>query len=175
MAVARQTGEASEREVNTVQNWPLRKGEVMSEEESGNDLLGLTEKIVSAHVANNAVSSANLPDLIRAVYAALGNVRAAGKPAPTPQPAVPIKKSVTPNYIVCLEDGRKMKMLKRHLKTDHNITPKEYRERWGLPSDYPMTAPNYAKVRSALAKKIGLGRKRKNVKAKGNRKGAAKK
>ncbi len=89
-----------------------------------------------------------------------------------PKPAVPIKRSVTPNYIVCLEDGKKFKMLKRHLKTDHNMTPKEYRERWGLPSDYPIVAPVYAKQRSALAKKIGLGRKRKNVKAKG--KGAAK-
>ena len=84
-----------------------------------------------------------------------------------------LKRSVTPNHVVCLEDGKKMKMLKRHLKTDHNLTPKEYRERWGLPSDYPMTAPNYAKARSALAKKIGLGRKRRNVKAKG--KGAMKK
>ncbi len=145
----------------------------MPKNNDSNDLLGLTEKIVSAHVANNAVSSADLPDLIRAVYAALGNVKTAGEAPPTPKPAVPIKRSVTPNYIVCLEDGRKMKMLKRHLKTDHNMTPKEYRERWGLPQDYPMTAPNYAKVRSELAKIIGLGRKRKTVKAKG--KSAAKK
>ncbi len=113
----------------------------MSEEEGGNDLLGLTEKIVSAHVANNAMSSADLPDLIRAVYAALGNVKTAGEAPPTPKPAVPIKRSVTPNHIVCLEDGKKFKMLKRHLKTDHNMTPKEYRERWGLPSDYPIVAP----------------------------------
>ena len=145
----------------------------MPKEENGNDLLGLTEKIVSAHVANNAVSSADLPDLIRAVYAALGNVKTAGEAPPTPKPAVPIKRSVTPNHIVCLEDGKKFKMLKRHLKTDHNMTPKEYRERWGLPSDYPIVAPNYAKARSELAKKIGLGRKRKT--AKGKSKGAAKK
>ncbi len=145
----------------------------MSEEENRNDLLGLTEKIVSAHIANNAISSADLPNLIRAVYDALGNVRAAGETAPRPKPAVPIKRSVTPNHIVCLEDGKKMKMLKRHLKTDHNLTPKEYRERWGLPSDYPIVAPAYAKQRSALAKKFGLGRKAKAVKAKG--KGAAKK
>ncbi len=145
----------------------------MPKEESGNDLLGLTEKIVSAHIANNAISSADLPNLIRAVYDALGNVRAAGETAPKPKPAVPIKRSITPNYIVCLEDGRKMKMLKRHLKTDHNMTPKEYRQRWQLPPNYPMTAPNYAKARSELAKKIGLGKKRRNVKAKG--KGAAKK
>ncbi len=140
--------------------------------EGGNDLLGLTEKIVSAHVANNRMSGANLPDLIRAVYAALDNVRTGAGTPSLPKPAVPIKRSVTPSYIVCLEDGRKMKMLKRHLKTDHNMTPKEYRQRWQLPPDYPMTAPNYAKARSELAKKIGLGKKRRNVKAKG--KGAAK-
>ncbi len=145
----------------------------MSEEENGNDLLGLTEKIVSAHVANNRMSGANLPDLIRAVYAALDNVRTGAATPSLPKPVVPIKRSVTPNYIVCLEDGRKLKMLKRHLKTDHNLTPKEYRERWGLPSDYPIVAPAYAEQRSVLAKKIGLGRKPKNVKAKG--KGAAKK
>jgi predicted transcriptional regulator len=145
----------------------------MSEQENGNELLGLTEKIVSAHVGNNAMSSSDLPDLIKAVHAALENVSAAGETAPTPKPVVSIKRSITLNYIVCLEDGRKMKMLKRHLKTDHNMTPKEYRQRWQLPPDYPMTAPNYAKARSELAKKIGLGKKRRNVKAKG--KGAAKK
>jgi len=145
----------------------------MPKNNDSDDLLGLTEKIVSAHVANNAVSSADLPDLIRAVYAALGDVKTTGEAPPTPKPAVPIKRSVTPNHIVCLEDGKKFKMLKRHLKTDHNMTPKEYRERWGLPSDYPIVAPAYAKQRSALAKKIGLGRKRKN--AKGKSKGAAKK
>ncbi len=144
----------------------------MPKNNDSNDLLGLTEKIVSAHVANNAVLSADLPDLIRAVYAALGDVKTAGEAPPTPKPAVPIKRSVTPNYIVCLEDGKKFKMLKRHLKTDHNMTPKEYRERWGLPSDYPIVAPAYAKQRSALAKKIGLGRKRKT--ANGKSKGAGK-
>ena len=145
----------------------------MSEEEGGNDLLGLTEKIVSAHVANNRMSRANLPDLIRAVYAALDNVRTGAATPSLPKPVVPIKRSVTPNFIVCLEDGRKLKMLNRHLKTAYNMTPKDYRERWGLPSDYPMVAPAYAKQRSELAKKIGLGRVRKTVKAKG--KGAAKK
>ncbi len=147
----------------------------MPEEKNGNDLLGLTEKIVSAHVANNAVSSADLPDLIRAVYAALGNVKTAGEAPPTPKPAVPIKRSVTPNHIVCLEDGKKFKMLKRHLKTDHNMTTKEYRERWGLPSDYPIVAPNYAKARSEIAKKIGLGKKATKVKPKGKGKGVVKK
>jgi predicted transcriptional regulator len=171
MAVARQTGEASERAVNADQNRQLRKGEAMPKEESGNDLLGLTEKIVSAHIANNAISSADLPNLIRAVYDALGNVRAAGETAPKPKPAVPIKRSITPNYIVCLEDGKKFKMLKRHLKADHNMTPKEYRERWGLAPDYPIVAPKYAEKRSQLAKKIGLGTKGRNMK----RKAAAKK
>jgi predicted transcriptional regulator len=173
MAAARQVAEVSEREVNAVQNWRLRKGEAMSDEENGNELLGLTEKIVSAHVGNNAMSSSDLPNLIKAVYAALENVSTTEAPTPKPKPLVPIKKSVTPNYIVCLEDGKKFKMLKRHLKADHNMTPKEYRERWGLASDYPIVAPAYAKQRSALAKKIGLGTKRRKVKAKG--KGAAKK
>jgi len=147
----------------------------MPEDNDSNEILGLTEKIVSSHVSNNAISSADLPELIRAVYAALGNVSTAGEAAPTPEPAVPIKRSVTPNHIVCLEDGKKFKMLKRHLKTDHNMTPKDYRVRWGLRPDYPMTAPNYAKERSALAKKIGLGRKTKTVKPKGKGKGAGKK
>jgi len=139
----------------------------MPEEKNGNDLLGLTVKIVSAHVGNNAIPTADLPDLINAVYAALTNITTAGEAPATPKPAVSIKKSVTPNVIVCLEDGKKFKMLKRHLKTDHNMTPKEYRERWGLPSDYPIVAPAYAKQRSALAKKIGLGTKRRNRKGKG--------
>ncbi len=147
----------------------------MSEEEGGNDLLGLTEKIVSAHVANNRMSGANLPDLIRAVSAALDNVRTGAATPSLPKPVVPIKRSVTPNYIVCLEDGRKMKMLKRHLRTTFNMTPSEYRARWGLPPDYPMVAPNYAKARSEMAKKIGLGRKPGKVKPKGRGKGAAKK
>ncbi len=150
-----------------------REGKTMPDNNDNDDLLKLTENIVSAHVSNNAISSADLPELIRAVYAALGNVKTAGEAPPTPEPAVPIKKSVTANYIVCLEDGRKMKMLKGHLKRHHNMTPDEYRVRWGLPGDYPIVAPAYAKQRSELAKKIGLGRKRKNVKAKG--KGAGKK
>ncbi len=147
----------------------------MSEEENGNDLLGLTEKIVSAHVANNAMSSADLPNLIRAVYAALDKVRTGAATPSLPKPVVPIKRSVTPSYIVCLEDGRKMKMLKRHLRTTFNMTPNEYRARWGLPPDYPMTAPNYAKARSEMAKKFGLGKKATKVKPKGKGKGAAKK
>ncbi len=139
------------------------------------ELLGLTEKIVSAHVSNNSVASADLPNLIRAVYAALDNVSTGAGTPSLPKPAVPIKRSVTPNHVVCLEDGKKMKMLKRHLRTDHNLTPKEYRDRWGLPPDYPMTAPNYAKARSEIAKKIGFGKKATKVKPKGKGKGVAKK
>jgi predicted transcriptional regulator len=147
----------------------------MAKEESGTEFLKLTEKIVSAHVANNAVSRTDLPGFIRAVYAALQNVSAEAASPPSPKPPIPIKESVTPNYIVCLEDGKKLKVLKRHLRTTFNMTPKEYRERWGLPPEYPMTAPNYAKQRSEMAKKIGLGRKPGKVKPKGKGKGAAKK
>ncbi len=138
----------------------------MSKNNDSDDVLGLTEKIVSAHVSNNAISSADLPDLIKTVHVALANIITAGEAPPTPKPVVPIKQSVTANYIVCLEDGKKFKMLKRHIKTDHNMTPKEYRERWGLPSDYPVVAPAYAKQRSALAKKIGLGTKGRGMKRK---------
>jgi predicted transcriptional regulator len=123
------------------------------------DVLGLTAQIVSAHVSNNSVTPDALPSLIQDVYRTLAGV---GKETPQPdkpQPAVPIKKSVFPDHIVCLEDGKKLKMLKRHLKTAYNMTPEQYRERWGLPSDYPMVAPNYARHRSSLAKKIGLGTK----------------
>lgn len=132
----------------------------MPESNNANELLALTTEIVSSHVANNTVSLNDLPQLIQQVYATLASI--GGAPATAgerPQPAVPIKKSVTPDYIVCLEDGRKLKMLKRHLKTAYELTPEDYRERWGLPADYPMVAPNYAKQRSSLAKKIGLGTK----------------
>jgi predicted transcriptional regulator len=125
------------------------------------DLLGLTAEIVAAHVSNNPVALGDLPNLIQDVYRTLSTVgRPVAEPEPErPQPAVPIKKSVTPEYLVCLEDGKKLKMLKRHLQTSYNLTPDQYRERWGLPTDYPMVAPNYAKHRSSLAKKIGLGTK----------------
>ncbi len=130
----------------------------MSEETKPSDLLALTTNIVSAHVANNSVALSDLPRLIREVHDTLVNV---GSGAPReqerPTPAVPIRRSVTPEFIICLEDGKKLKMLKRHLKTAYNMTPEEYRERWGLPADYPMVAPNYAKQRSRLAKEIGLG------------------
>ncbi|MDR3518655.1 MAG: MucR family transcriptional regulator [Azospirillaceae bacterium] len=130
----------------------------MSIEIPSNELLSLTTEIVAAHVSNNTVPVTDLPQLIEQVFKSLATV---GTEPPLvverPQPAVPIKKSVTPEFIICLEDGKKLKMLKRHLKTAYDMTPEDYRERWGLPTDYPMVAPNYAKQRSRLAKEIGLG------------------
>ena len=124
------------------------------------ELLELTTEIVAAHVANNELSASDLPGLIEQVYGALARIASGNTPvavAERPDPAVPIKKSIAPDYIVCLEDGKKLKMLKRYIKTRYDLTPDEYRARWGLPSDYPMVAPNYAAQRSELAKKIGLG------------------
>ncbi|MBM3484916.1 MAG: MucR family transcriptional regulator [Alphaproteobacteria bacterium] len=134
----------------------------MTEKSTAPDLLNLTAEIVASHVSHNAVAMDDLPQLIRQVYASLAGVSdgAGAKQAERPDPAVPVKKSVMPDYIVCLEDGKKLKMLKRHLMTSYNMTPDQYRMRWGLPADYPMVAPNYASQRSALAKKIGLGTKR---------------
>ncbi len=132
----------------------------MSSQNPQTELLSLTTQIVSAHVSNNTVALPDLPNLIAQVYRTLSGVGTESPQAPErPQPAVPIKKSVTPEYIVCLEDGKKLKMLKRHLKTAYDMTPDEYRERWGLAQDYPMVAPDYAKQRSQLAKQIGLGTK----------------
>ncbi len=131
----------------------------MSDSTKDANLLGLTAQIVSAHVANNPMQPDALPALIQSVFKTLAG---AGKEAPEPvklEPAVPIKRSIFADHIVCLEDGKKLKMLKRHLSTAYNMTPQQYRERWGLPHDYPMVAPDYAKHRSALAKEIGLGRK----------------
>jgi len=126
------------------------------------ELLALTAEIVSSHVANNSVAVGELPQLIEQVFGTLNSLSGAeAEKEARPEPAVPIKKSITPNYMICLEDGKKLKMLKRHLKTQYDMTPEEYRERWGLPSDYPMVAPNYADQRRELAKKIGLGRSRK--------------
>ena len=123
------------------------------------NVLGLTAQIVSAHVSNNTVNPDSLPSLIQEVYKTLAGVGKEPVSPERPQPAVPVKKSVLPDYIVCLEDGKKLKMLKRHLKTSYNMTPEQYRERWGLGPEYPMVAPNYAHHRSSLAKKIGLGTK----------------
>ena len=133
----------------------------MSEEQIINraELLALTTEIISSHVSNNSTGQENLPDLIQSVFDKLAAL-ASDEPAPTElTPAVPIKKSVTDDYIVCLEDGKKLKMLKRHLMTAYGMTPEEYRARWGLKADYPMVAPNYTAKRQELAKKIGLGRK----------------
>jgi predicted transcriptional regulator len=127
------------------------------EETPSSSVLGLTAQIVSAHVSNNVVSPDALPLLIRQVYRTLAGVGTRSAQPERPQPAVPIKKSVFHDHIVCLEDGKRLKMLKRHLRTSFNLTPEQYRERWGLGPDYPMVAPDYAKHRSALAKKIGLG------------------
>ena len=129
-----------------------------TDNQSTKELLEYTTEIVAAHVSNNTVAVPDLPDLIHQVYKTLASVESATAAVQErPEPAVPIKKSVTNDYIVCLEDGKKLKMLKRHLKTAYNMSPDEYRERWGLPSDYPMVAPSYAAQRSTLAKKIGLG------------------
>jgi predicted transcriptional regulator len=130
----------------------------MSEDIKPSELLSLTSNIVAAHVSNNSVAVADLPALIRDVYTTLANVGGAvAKEPERPTPVVPVKKSITPEFLICLEDGKKLKMLKRHLKTAYNMSPEEYREKWGLPADYPMVAPNYAKQRSRLAKQIGLG------------------
>ncbi|MEA2779030.1 MAG: hypothetical protein QOK29_574 [Rhodospirillaceae bacterium] len=130
----------------------------MSEDAKPAELLPLVTDIVAAHLSNNNVPSAELPQLIREVYQALA-AASGGAPVPAarPDPAVAVKKSVMPDYIICLEDGKKLKMLKRHLRTSYDMSPEQYRERWGLPADYPMVAPNYAKQRSKLAKAIGLG------------------
>ena len=128
------------------------------------NLIDLTADIVSAYVSNNTVASTDLPSLINEVHGALQKTASASsEPEPEPlKPAVPVKKSVMPDYIICLEDGKKLKMLKRHLATAYDMTPDEYRAKWGLPSDYPMVAPAYARKRQELAKKIGLGRKKKS-------------
>ncbi len=131
----------------------------MAEHPANANVLGLTAQIVSAHVSNNSVSPDALPSLIQEVYRTLAGVGRDTGEIERPQPAVPVKKSVFPDYIICLEDGKKLKMLKRHLKTAYNMTPEQYRDRWALGPDYPMVAPNYAKHRSSLAKKIGLGTK----------------
>jgi predicted transcriptional regulator len=131
----------------------------MTDKPNVSELLELTTEIVSAHAGNNSVAPGDLPQLIQDVYKTLSAVGTASATPERPRPAVAAKKSISPDYIVCLEDGKKLKMLKRHLKTAYKMTPDEYRKRWDLPVDYPMVAPNYAKHRSNLAKKIGLGTK----------------
>ena len=133
------------------------------DDDNGNaDYIELTADIVSAYLTNNTVAVGDLPSLIGEVHAALQRVSSGSMEAPAeaPKPAVPVKKSITPDHIICLEDGKKFKSLKRHLRTQYNMSPEEYREKWGLASDYPMVAPNYAQARSALAKQMGLGQQR---------------
>ncbi len=139
---------------------------LISEQESNvvddyDNVLELTSEVVSAYVGNNPVSTSELPVLIGEVYNALAkaNQKGSSLAANTAKPAVPIKKSMTDDYIICLEDGKQFKSLKRHLRSHYDLSPEEYREKWGLPHDYPMVAPNYAKARSKLARDMGLGRK----------------
>jgi predicted transcriptional regulator len=129
----------------------------MSDQELNNQISTLTGQIVAAYMSVNKVPTSSIPDLIGTVYRALADNASRGTAGATPDPAVPIDKSVTPDYVICLEDGKKLKMLKRHLMNAFKMTPAEYRERWRLPPDYPMVAPNYAKRRSAIAKEFGLG------------------
>ncbi len=133
----------------------------MSENSSsdGSAMIAWTADIVASHVQNNSVAIGDLPVLIKTVHESLAGLGGEAA-AEAPQPAVSVRRSVTPDFIICLEDGRKLKMLKRHLSTAYGMSPEEYREKWGLPADYPMVAPNYAKQRSSLAKKIGLGKRR---------------
>jgi predicted transcriptional regulator len=128
-------------------------------------LMELTAEVVAAYVSNNSLPVTDLPALISDVFGALGRTHAVPQApaAEKPKPAVPVKKSVTDDYIVCLEDGKKFKSLKRHLMTHYNLSPEEYREKWDLPADYPMVAPNYAAARSRLAKQMGLGHKRRRA------------
>lgn len=127
------------------------------------ELMDMTTEIVSAYVANNTIPQAALPELIKNVYSTLRGIGETNDVQPPAQlkPAVPVNKSITKDYLICLEDGQKFKSLKRHLRTHYDMSPEDYREKWGLAKDYPMVAPNYAETRSALAKQMGLGQKRK--------------
>jgi MucR family transcriptional regulator, transcriptional regulator of exopolysaccharide biosynthesis len=134
----------------------------MSDTTPSGNFIELTAKIVSAYVSNNTVPAAEIPGLINQVHAALSRVSSNSADGPTEplKPAISVKKSITPEFIVCLEDGKKFKSLKRHLRTQYNMTPEQYRDKWGLNVDYPMVAPNYAAARSQLAKQMGLGQQR---------------
>ncbi len=142
---------------------PIDEAEVNEMDSSASpELVTITAKIVAAYVSNNPIASAELPGLIAETHAALS--RAAGRSVPAEReetkPKIAVKKSVMPDFIICLEDGKKFKSLKRHLRTHYNLSPEEYRDKWNLPPDYPMVAPNYATARSQLAKKMGLGTRR---------------
>lgn len=138
----------------------------MAEETNDDTLITLTADIVAAHVSNNSVAVNDLPQLINNIHGALAGLSGRSAPEAKQEPKVPIRLSIKPDYIVCLEDGKRLKMLKRHLMTHYQMTPDQYRQKWGLNSDYPMVAPNYAEQRRALAKAIGLGTKRGKRKAK---------
>lgn len=122
------------------------------------DIMECASDIVSAYVSNNPIQSAELPDLIREIHATLTTLGSSNGAAHTPEPAIPVKKSITDDFLICLEDGKKFKSLKRHLRSKYGMSPEEYREKWNLPYDYPMVAPSYARKRSALAKEMGLGK-----------------
>ena len=144
-----------------------RRGDFdVMDDASNADFIGLTAEIVSAYVSNNTVASSDIPALISQVHSALLRVSSGqGEAASEPlKPAVPVKRSINPDFIVCLEDGKKFKSLKRHLRTQYGMTPEQYREKWSLPADYPMVAPNYAAARSRLAKQMGLGQQRRRRK-----------
>ena len=135
----------------------------MSDETNDDTLITLTADIVAAHVSNNSVAVNDLPQLINNIHGALAGLSGRSVPEAKLEPKVPIRSSIKPDYIVCLEDGKKLKMLKRHLMTHYQMTPDQYRQKWGLNSDYPMVAPNYAEQRRMLAKAIGLGTKRRKT------------
>ncbi|MBI3452184.1 MAG: MucR family transcriptional regulator [Rhodospirillales bacterium] len=135
-------------------------GETNKEKANHADLLRMTSQVAAAYVGNNTVPPTDIPEVIKSIFVSIATLDTrGGATSGSHKPMVPIKKSVTPEYIICLEDGKKLKMLKRHLRTAYGLTPEEYRLKWGLPADYPMVAPKYAEQRSAFAKQIGLGRK----------------
>src|SRR5215813_7866438 len=150
---------------------PAKRTKKMPEADkiSHEDLLRMSSEVAAAYVSNNSLAAAQLPEVIRTIHASLAGLQMGAGSAEPLTPAVPVKKSVHDDYIVCLEDGKKLKMLKRHLRTAYGLTPEEYRQKWGLPADYPMVAPNYAAQRSAFAKKIGLGRTGGKRKGRGRR------
>src|SRR3982751_3024044 len=144
----------------------FRKPPMADNTDAEDTLLALTADIVAAHVSNNSVAVNDLPNLIQNVHSALTGISGAwAAPEARPEPKVSIRSSIKPDYIVCLEDGKRLKMLKRHLMTHYNLTPDQYRQKWGLSTDYPMVAPNYAEQRRTLAKSIGLGTKRRRTRA----------
>jgi MucR family transcriptional regulator, transcriptional regulator of exopolysaccharide biosynthesis len=163
VVVGRAEWPEADRQMGGLRRQPFGVSSTMSE---STNHVELAAEIVSAYVSNNSVPSSELPALLSDVHAAIVRVATGAQPVvvEAAKPAVPPKKSITSDYIICLEDGRKFKSLKRHLRTQYNLSPEEYREKWGLPSDYPMVAPAYAKARSALAKQMGLGQQRRRRK-----------